>query len=190
MAPSDQNELSSMVATAAAYNEGPIAFRYPRQEVSSAKIESPEILQIGKGRIVVQGTHAAILSLGTRLQEALKAAQQLNELHNIQVTVADARFAKPIDQDLIRDLASNHKLLITIEESSIGGFATHVNNFILQQDLSKHLKVKNFFFPDEFLEHGNVYDLYDKANLNARSIVAAIMNELNVSNVVQLFKVG
>jgi 1-deoxy-D-xylulose-5-phosphate synthase len=190
MAPSDENELSHMVATAAAYNEGPIAFRYPKHDVTGVKIESPEVLEIGKGRVIVQGNHAAILSIGTRLHEALKAAQLLNDLHNIQVTVADARFAKPIDQDLVRDLATNHKLLITIEESSIGGFATHVNNFILQQYLSKHLKVKNFFFPDEFIEHGNVYDLYDKANLNARSIVAAIMNELNISNVVQLFKVG
>jgi 1-deoxy-D-xylulose-5-phosphate synthase len=123
MAPSDESELVHMVATAAQYDEGPIAFRYPRGE--GVGVELPEIgeaLEIGRGRVIREGSRVALLSLGTRLADALKAADEL-ENHGISTTVADARFAKPVDRDLLRQLATNHEVLITIEEGSIGGFA-------------------------------------------------------------------
>jgi 1-deoxy-D-xylulose-5-phosphate synthase len=186
MSPSDENELSKMVATAALYDEGPIAFRYPRNEAVGVKIESEEILDIGKGRIIREGDDIAILSLGTRLQESLKAADILLERYGVSSTVADARFVKPIDTNLIKQLTQNHKLLITIEEGSIGGFSAQVNNFILQNNFNKNIVIRNLFLPDIFIDHGNVYKLYEQFNLNASAIINLVTELFNLSNVTLL----
>ncbi len=183
MAPSDENELAKMVALAADYDEGPIAFRYPRGEVTGVKNASNELIEIGKGRVVKEGNNVAILSFGTRLEEALKATEILTDRYNISPTVADARFAKPLDIKLISYLVSNHKLLITIEEGSIGGFSAQVNNFILKHSLNKKIEIRNLFLPDLFLDHGNVQDLYEQANLNANNIVTLVTEILNISNI-------
>ena len=148
MAAGDEVELRHMVRTAAAYDEGPIAFRYPRGE--GIGLEMPErgdILEIGKGRIVREGTKIALLSLGGRLQEALKAADML-ESHGLSTTVADARFAKPLDVDLIARLAREHEVLITIEEGAIGGFGSHVLFTLSEQGLlDEGLPVRTLVLP-------------------------------------------
>jgi len=189
MAPSDEDELSKMVATAAAYDDGPISFRYPRGESTGAIITAEKTLNIGHGRIVREGSDVAILSLGTRLQEAIKAAEILESQYNVSATVADARFAKPIDTKLIKQLLRNHRMLITVEEGSIGGFATQVNNFILQNNLnSKNSVIKNLFLPDIFLDHAPVHSLYERANINANGIVSAVTEVFGVSNVTAFTK--
>ena len=135
MAPSDEAELVHMVATAAAYDEGPIAFRYPRGE--GVGIDLPEKgapLPLGKGRILREGTQIALLALGTRLADCLKAAEDLAAL-GLSATVADARFAKPLDEDLVLRLAREHEVLITVEEGSIGGFGSQVQQFMLEDGL-------------------------------------------------------
>ena len=133
MAAADEAELVHMVATAAAYDDGPIAFRYPRGE--GVGVDMPEIgvpLAIGKGRIVREGSRVAILSLGTRLAEALKAAEEL-EARGLSTTVADARFAKPLDEELILRLAREHEVLITVEEGSVGGFGSCVLQLLAER---------------------------------------------------------
>lgn len=185
MAPSDENELSKMIATAAAYNDGPIAFRYPRGEVVGVKADqAEEIITIGKGRILYEGDgKVAILSIGTRLQEALKARDILQDRYGISTTVADARFAKPLDEALVEKLSTENDLLITIEEGSVGGLSTYVNNFILQKDLSQHVRVRNLFLPDVFLNHGKVVDLHASANIDSNAIIEMVSRELNLSNI-------
>ena len=127
-------------------------------------------MTIGKGRIVQAGKDIAILSLGTRLQESLKAASMYKEKYNIDITVADARFAKPIDQEMIYELAATHKFLLTIEEGSIGGFSAHVNNVLLDKDI----KVINLFYPDIFMDHATQDEMHDNAGMNADRIFQAI----------------
>ncbi|MBK7361787.1 MAG: 1-deoxy-D-xylulose-5-phosphate synthase [Micavibrio sp.] len=184
MAAADEAELVHMVATAAAYNDGPIAFRYPRGEGTGVELPAQgEILEIGKGRIVYTSRHpersegsrdnaVAILSYGTRLTESLKAAKLLEEKGK-RVTVADARFAKPLDESLIRALAENHGTLITIEEGSIGGFGSYVLDFLNREELLGKTRVKNLYLPDIFQDHDDPLRQYETAGLTARDIVKA-----------------
>jgi len=176
MAPSDEAELVHMVATAAAIDDAPSALRYPRGEgVGVALPAQGEVLPIGKGRILRQGTSIAILSLGTRLQEALKAADELSHL-GLSTTVADARFAKPIDTALIERLAREHEVLITVEEASIGGFGSHVLHHLAHVGLlDQGLKVRPLVLPDRFIDHETPMKQYDEAGLNARHIKHAAL---------------
>jgi 1-deoxy-D-xylulose-5-phosphate synthase len=175
MAPSDEAELTHMVATAAAYDSGPIALRYPRGEGVGVPIpERGQPLPIGKGRVVREGKDVAILSLGGRLQSALSAAEHL-QTRGVSCTVADARFAKPIDEDLIRRLAWNHRMLITIEEGSIGGFGSHVLDFVVNNDLARvGLTLRTLKLPDTWLDHDDPFKQYERAGLSAGDIVRAI----------------
>ncbi len=182
MAAADEAELVHMVATAAAYGGGPIAFRYPRGEgVGCDMPERGEVLEIGKGRILREGTKVAILSLGTRLQEALKAAEDL-AAHGLSTTVADARFAKPLDHDLIRKLAAEHEVLITVEEGSVGGFGSHVLHFLAHEGLlDQGCKIRPMVLPDVFQDQDSPNKQYDEAGLNAKHIVATALNALGIA---------
>jgi 1-deoxy-D-xylulose-5-phosphate synthase len=175
MAAADEAELVHMVATAAAYDEGPIAFRYPRGDgIGVALPERGEILPIGKGRIVRQGGDAAILSVGTRLQAALAAADHL-AARGLSVTVADARFVKPFDRELVRRLARSHRLLVTVEEGSLGGFGSQVLDYLVNADLIRPgLAVRTLTLPDEFLDQDDPQRQYAQAGLNAADIVRVI----------------
>ncbi|WP_281300340.1 MULTISPECIES: 1-deoxy-D-xylulose-5-phosphate synthase [unclassified Iodidimonas] len=180
MAAGDEADLMHMVSTAAAYDEGPMAFRYPRGEglgVELPAFGSP--LEIGKGRILKEGSKVAILSLGGRLGEALKAAQEL-DLRGLSTTVADARFAKPLDQALIRDLAAHHEVLITIEEGSIGGFGSHVLEYLSAEGLldGGSFKLRTMKLPDLFQEHDTPEKQYEQARLTAPYIVELAMRTL------------
>ena len=173
MAASDEAELVHMVATAAAHDSGPIALRYPRGEGVGVDLpKQGEVLPIGKGRVVREGSRIAILSLGTRLQEALKAAEEL-AARGLSTTVADARFAKPLDRELILRLAATHKLLITIEEGAAGGFGAHVLTLLSDAGALEHgLKVRTMTLPDKFQDHDKPDRMYAAAGLDAKGIVA------------------
>lgn len=174
MAAADEAELTHMVATAAAHDSGPIALRYPRGEGTGVDIpKTGEILEIGKGRIVKKGDNVAILSYGGRLQEALKAAETL-DAKGISTTVADARFAKPLDEALICDLAQDHEQIITIEEGSRGGFGSFVLEFMNDAGLLSACRVKTLHLPDAFQDQAAPDAQYDEAGLTARHIVNAI----------------
>jgi 1-deoxy-D-xylulose-5-phosphate synthase len=179
MAAADEAELVHMVATAAAHDSGPIALRYPRGE--GVGLEMPEegaILPIGKGRLIRQGARIAILSLGTRLAEALKAAEDL-AARGLSTTVADARFAKPLDRDLVLKLAAEHELLITIEEGSIGGFGSHVLALLATEGvLDRGLKIRTLTLPDAFQDHDKPEKMYGQAGLDAKGIVATALGAL------------
>ena len=186
MAAADEAELMHMIATAASINDQPSAVRYPRGEGTGVALPAKgEILEIGKGRIVKQGSSVAIVSLGARLGEALKAAEDL-ESRGLSTTVADARFAKPVDEHMLRDLAASHDLLITIEEGSIGGFGAHVMDFLAEEGISDGtLKVRSLKLPDTFIDHGKPEEMYEEAGLNASGIVAAILKALGRNDVGQ-----
>ena len=178
MAPSDEAELVHMVATAVAHDSGPIAFRYPRGEGVGVEMpERGEILEIGKGRIVREGRDVALLSLGTRLGETLKASEAL-EGQGISTTVADARFAKPIDRDLVRALAASHKALITIEEGSVGGFGAQVAQFLSDEGLLDGARgpfcFRQMTLPDGYIDQDGYDKMIAKAKLDAGSIVALV----------------
>ena len=179
MAAADEAELVHMVATAAAYNDGPIAFRYPRGE--GVGVEMPDFgvpLEIGKGRILVEGSRVAILSLGTRLSESLKAAEEL-EAHGLPTTVADARFAKPIDRDLVRRLAASHDVVITIEEGSIGGFGSQVQQLLSDDGaFDNGLKFRSMIFPDAYIDHDKPEKQMARIGLDAKGIVAKVLSAL------------
>jgi 1-deoxy-D-xylulose-5-phosphate synthase len=179
MAAADEAELVHMVATAAAYDEGPIAFRYPRGDgVGVSLPERGEVLPIGQGRILRQGTRVALLSLGTRLAEALKAAEEL-EARGLSTTVADARFAKPLDERLILTLARNHEVLLTLEEGSVGGFGSHVLHLLATQgQLDQGLKVRCLTLPDRYLDQDTPTRLYAQAGLDAAAVVASVFAAL------------
>ncbi len=183
MAASDEAELKHMVRTAAAYDEGPISFRYPRGE--GVGVEMPErgqILQIGKGRIVREGTKVALLSFGTRLAECLVAAEDLDAA-GLSTTVADARFAKPLDHDLIRQLARHHEVLITIEEGSVGGFGSHVLQFLANEGLlDGGLRVRSLVMPDIFMDHASPDAMYARAGLDRKGIVDTVFKSLKAEN--------
>jgi 1-deoxy-D-xylulose-5-phosphate synthase len=173
MAAADEADLVHMVATAAAHDSGPIALRYPRGEgVGVDMPERGEPLPIGKGRVVREGTRIAILSLGARLGEALKAADEL-AARGLSTTVADARFAKPLDRELILKLAATHKLLITVEEGAAGGFGAHVLTLLSDAGvLENGLKVRTMTLPDKFQDHDKPERMYAAAGLDAKGIVA------------------
>jgi 1-deoxy-D-xylulose-5-phosphate synthase len=168
-----------MVATAAAMDDRPSALRYPRGNGFGVELPSVgEILALGKGRIVREGTKVALLSYGPRLEECLKAADDLAS-RGLSTTVADARFAKPIDEDLVRRLAAEHEVLITIEEGSIGGFATQVMHFMaLQGLLDNGLKFRPMCFPDIFIDHESPAKQYELAGLTAADIVRQALSAL------------
>ena len=182
MAAGDEAELVHMTATATAYDEGPIAFRYPRGEGVGVDLpDQGEILEIGKGRIVREGTKIALLAYGGRLQEALKAADML-EAQGLSATVADARFAKPLDHDLIMRLARNHEALITIEEGSVGGFGAFVLHYLAGAGvLDAGLKIRTMTLPDVFQDHDAPFKMYDTARLNAAHIVERAREALGVT---------
>ncbi len=179
MAAADEAELKHMVATAVSIDDRPCAFRYPRGEGTG--VEMPAVglpLAIGKGRIIREGSAVAILSLGTRLGECLKAADKLAAM-GLPATVADARFAKPLDHDLIRQLARHHEVFITVEEGSSGGFGSHVLEFLARDGLlDTGLKVRPLVLPDVFLDHGKPEIMYENAGLNATGIVASVIGAL------------
>jgi 1-deoxy-D-xylulose-5-phosphate synthase len=168
-----------MVATAAAIDDRPSAFRYPRGEGFGVELpEHGQVLEIGKGRVLREGTTVAILSLGTRLQEAMKAADQLATF-GLSTTVADARFAKPLDQDLVRRLAQNHEVLVTVEEGSVGGFGSHVLQYLASTGLlDRGLKVRPMVLPDVFIDHDKPEKMYETAGLHAQGIVATVLATL------------
>ncbi|WP_336057733.1 1-deoxy-D-xylulose-5-phosphate synthase [Nitratireductor sp. CH_MIT9313-5] len=179
MAPSDEAELKHMVATAVAHDTGPIAFRYPRG--NGVGVEMPERgqkLEIGKGRIVKEGNKIAILSLGTRLADSLKAADELDAA-GLSTTVADARFAKPLDEALLRQLAADHEVLVTIEEGSVGGFGSQVLHFLSNAGLLDHgLKVRSMVMPDVFMDHAKPEKMVADAGLDANGIVKTVFAAL------------
>ncbi len=179
MAAADEAELRHMVRTAAAYDEGPIAFRYPRGEgVGVDMPERGEVLEIGRGRIVREGTTIALLTLGGRLQEALKAAEIL-ETHGLSTTVADARFAKPLDTDLVLRLAAAHEALVTVEEGSIGGFGSYVLHALAAAGrLDDGFAVRTLVLPDRFIEQNKPEAMYAEAGLDAAAIVARVFEAL------------
>ena len=179
MAAADEAELVHMVHTAAKIDDRPSAFRYPRGEGAGVPLpETPKVLEIGKGRIVREGTAIAILSLGGRLQEALSAADEL-QTRGLSTTVADARFAKPLDEDLIRRLAREHEVLITIEEGSIGGFGAHVMQFLAMAGfMDAGLKIRPMLLPDRFVAHGTPAGMYEDAGLTAHHIVDMALSAL------------
>ncbi len=183
MAAGDEADLVHMTATAAAYDEGPIAYRYPRGEGIGVDLPSVgKVLEIGKGRIMREGTKVAILSLGTRLSEALKAADQLETL-GLSTTVADARFAKPLDHELIKQLVRHHEVLITIEEGSRGGFGAFVLHYLSDQGFldDGKIKVRSMTLPDVYQDQDSPQKMYDFARLNAPHIVEQVMRALGRS---------
>ncbi|WP_144865622.1 1-deoxy-D-xylulose-5-phosphate synthase [Mesorhizobium sp. J18] len=175
MAASNEAELRHMVRTAVAYDEGPITFRYPRG--NGVGVEMPErgsVLEIGRGRIVKEGTKVALLSFGTRLADCLLAAEELDAA-GLSTTVADARFAKPLDTDLVRRLAREHEVLITIEEGSVGGFGSHVLHFLATEGLLENgLKVRPLVLPDAFVDQAKPEKMYADAGLDSAGIVRAV----------------
>ena len=176
MAAADELELMRMVATAARHDEGPIAFRYPRGDGVGVDIpEEIEPLAIGKGRILREGSVVALLSFGARLQEALRAAETLAE-RGVATTVADARFAKPLDEELIARLAARHQLVVTIEEGSVGGFGSFVQQHMLDTGLldSGRVRLRSMVLPDQFIEHGTPSGQYAEAGLDEAAIVALV----------------
>ncbi|MBO6882564.1 MAG: 1-deoxy-D-xylulose-5-phosphate synthase [Marivita sp.] len=184
MAAADEAELKHMVATAVAHNDGPIAFRYPRGEGRGVDMpERGEILPIGKGRLIREGSRVAILSFGTRLGEVLTACEAL-EAKGISPTVADARFAKPLDHDLILKLATDHEALITIEEGAIGGFGSHVAQLLADEEVFDHgLKFRSMVLPDIFIDQASPQAMYDVAGMNAEHIEKKVLDVLSVASI-------
>ncbi|MFP5330391.1 MAG: 1-deoxy-D-xylulose-5-phosphate synthase [Alphaproteobacteria bacterium] len=183
MAAADEAELVNMVHTMALHDSGPIAVRYPRGEGRGLPLpQVPEQLEIGKGRIIREGTKVAILSLGTRLAEAEKAADQL-EAKGLSTTVADLRFAKPLDEALIRKLLTTHEVAVTIEEASIGGLGAHVLTLASDEGLvDAGLKIRTMRLPDRFIDQDKPEKQYDEARLNAPHIVETVLRALRVNS--------
>ena len=179
MAPSDEAELRHMVRTAVAYDDGPISFRYPRG--NGVGVDLPErgsVLEIGKGRILKEGTKVALLSFGTRLADGLLAAEELAAA-GLSTTVADARFAKPLDEDLVRRLARSHEVLVTVEEGAVGGFASHVLHFLAHEGLlDSGLKVRPLVLPDAFVDQARPEKMIADAGLDAAGIVHTVFAAL------------
>jgi len=179
MSPSDEAELVHMTYTAVLHDSGPIAFRYPRGNGTGVPLpEVPQQLEIGKGRIVREGKKVAILSLGTRLAEAMKAADTL-DAKGLSTTVADLRFAKPLDEKLIRQLIATHEVVVTVEEASVGGLGAHVLTLASDAGLmDTGLKIRTMRLPDIFQEHDSPQKQYDEAGLNAQQIVETVLKAL------------
>lgn len=183
MAPADESELMHMIATAHGIDDRPSAVRYPRGEgVGCEMPEKATPLDIGKGRIVKQGSRVAILSLGTRLGEATKAAEAL-EAKGVSTTVADARFAKPLDAAMILGLAADHEVLITVEEGAVGGFGSHVAQLLADNGaFDEGLKFRSMCLPDTFIDHGSPAQMYADAKLMAEDIEEKVLSALDVAN--------
>jgi 1-deoxy-D-xylulose-5-phosphate synthase len=179
MAAADEAELVHMVATAAAIDDRPSAFRYPRGEGLGVPMpDEGQLLEIGKGRIVREGHKVALLSFGARLGECLKAADELAAL-GLSATVADARFAKPLDTDLVLRLAREHEVLVTIEEGAIGGFGSYVLQALAEAGaLDRGLQVRCMVLPDVFLDQDAPAAMYARAGLDAKGIVAKVFEAL------------
>ncbi len=184
MAAADEAELVHMVATATAHDTGPIAFRFPRGEGEG--VEMPERgvpLEIGKGRMIREGKRVAILSFGTRLSEVMKATEALSA-RGIEPSVADARFAKPLDRDLILKLAQGHEALITIEEGAVGGFGSHVAQLLAEEGVfDKGLKYRSMVLPDIFIDQASPAQMYEAAGLTAADIEAKVLDVLGVARI-------
>ncbi|MEE8633063.1 MAG: transketolase C-terminal domain-containing protein, partial [Methyloceanibacter sp.] len=179
MAAADEAELMHMVATAASLDDRPSAFRYPRGEGTGVKLpERGTVLEIGKGRIVREGSSVALLSFGARQTECLAAADELAG-YGLSTTVADARFAKPLDMDLLRQLAKNHEVLVTVEEGSAGGFGAQVLHALAAEGLlDGGLKVRTLTLPDSFIEQNKPAIMYAEAGLDAKGVVTAVFSAL------------
>ncbi len=184
MAAADEAELVHMVATAAAHDEGPIAFRYPRGEGVGVEMPARGVpLEIGRGRIVREGAGVAILSFGTRLSEVLVACEAL-AARGIAPTVADARFAKPLDREMILDLAATHEALITVEEGAIGGFSSHVSHLLAEaQVFDRGLKFRSMVLPDVFIDQASPAQMYDVAAMNAPQIEAKVLEVMGLGQI-------
>ena len=184
MAAGDEAELKHMVATAAAYDQGPIAFRYPRGD--GLGVEMPErgsVLEIGKGRVLREGKSVALLSFGTRLGEVIAAGEKL-QAFGLSPTIADARFMKPLDEALIAWLAQEHEVLITVEEGGIGGFGSHVAIFLAKNGLlDGKVKFRPLMIPDTFVEQAAVNDMYAEAGLDRTGIVATVLTTMGIDDV-------
>ena len=187
MAASDEAELVHMVATAVEYSEGPIAFRYPRGNGVGCDLPSiGKPIEIGKGRVVTAGNTVSLLSFGTRLPEVLKASETL-KLKGISPTIIDARFAKPLDEKLIIDLVENHEAIITIEEGSIGGFGSHVQQYLFEQGVfDKGFKFRSMVLPDVFIDQSSPEDMYHQAGLNASHIEDMVLSLLGLETLKQV----
>jgi 1-deoxy-D-xylulose-5-phosphate synthase len=183
MAAADEAELCHMVHTMALHDSGPIAVRYPRGEGRGVRLpEQPLALEIGKGRVVREGKKVAILSLGTRLAEAEKAADQLDAM-GLSTTVADLRFAKPLDSELIRRVLTSHEVAVTVEEASIGGLGAHVLTLASDEGLvDAGLKIRTMRLPDRFQDQDKPERQYDEARLNAPYIVETVLKALRVNS--------
>ena len=184
MAAADEAELVRMVATAAAYDDGPIAFRFPRGEGVGVEMPAdPEVLEIGKGRMIREGARVAILSFGTRLQEVEAACEAL-AAKGITPTIADARFAKPLDRDMILALAADHEALITVEEGAVGGFGSHVAQLLADEGVFDHgLKYRSMVLPDTFIDQSSPRAMYATAGLNAEDIAAKVLDVLGIASI-------
>ena len=182
MAAADEAELRHMVATAAAWDEGPIAFRYPRGEGMGVEMPARGVpLEIGKGRVIREGARVAILSFGTRLAEVLKAAEAL-AARGLAPTVADARFAKPLDRDLILRLVRDHEALICVEEGAVGGFGSHVAQLLAEEGVfDRGLKFRSMVLPDNFIDQASPERMYQVAGMDAAQIEAKVLEVLGVS---------
>ncbi|RPH01128.1 MAG: 1-deoxy-D-xylulose-5-phosphate synthase [Candidatus Pelagibacter sp. TMED153] len=184
MAASDESELVKMINTSVHINDRPSAFRYPRG--NGIGVEMPpieEVLEIGKGRIIKEGKRVAILNFGARMQECIKASEILSK-KGIDITIIDARFVKPLDEKLIIEIANNHEVLISIEEGSIGGFGSHVMQFLSDRGVfDKGLKFRSMILPDLFIDQDTPEKMYEKAGLDSLSIVNKIEETLN-SNII------
>ena len=184
MAASDESELVKMINTSVHINDRPSAFRYPRGNGTGVSLPPiNELLEIGKGKVVQEGKKAAILNFGTRLEECKKASEILSK-RGIDITIIDARFAKPLDEKLIMETANNHEVLITIEEGSVGGFGSHVMQFLSERGVfDKGLKFRSMVLPDIFIDQDTPEKMYEKAGLDSLSIASKIHETLN-SNIV------
>ena len=184
MAPANGEELIKMLKLSTKINNQPCAIRFPRGESNIEEIKNTdkiENIEIGKGRIVKNGQDIAILSYGTMLQNVLQADKILQEEYNINITIIDARFCKPIDKELIQNIIQSHAALITLEEGVIGGFGAIVNDFLIKEDLIGQVKIKNLFMSDEFIEHNNIDNMHNESGIGVKNIIAEAINLHNKS---------
>jgi len=187
MAPSDEAELALMINTSLTINDAPSAVRYPRGNAVGVEIPNEfTTIKIGKGRIIRQGAKVAILSLGTRLREAEKLADYLLKNENIEITIADARFAKPLDHELIETLARDHELIITLEEGSIGGFGSHVIEHLANKNLLGNTEIKLLHYPDHFIEHSEQEDMNKEAGLCFENMLKIIHDRLILQDKIKI----
>ncbi len=186
MAASDEAELVRMINTSVDINNNPSALRYPRG--NGLGVDLPDIdekIEIGKGRLILEGKKVAIINFGARLNECLLANKILNK-KGIGITLADARFAKPLDENLIWEIATNHEAIITIEEGSLGGFGSHVSQFLSEKNLlDNNLKFRSMILPDKFIDHNKPEIMYKEAGLDAESIVSKVFDVINSKVILQ-----